>query len=638
MISAFALLGCSVAWAWLLVRRCAPVLRTTESLAVAGALTLVTTCWLPFLVARLAGLSASLWLAPLLAAGLLGVEFALATRRPVRLRRLLRVTAAATWRRLRSPTGAGLLLLLVFHAWGHTLHCLWERDGGYWSAGAGWEDQSFHTALATSFALGDNLTRLSYPHLPEWSLGYPFLPDFQAGWLHAAGLSLPAAFVTGNLLASAVFLGGSACLLRRWLGSRGRALLALVLWHVGGGFGLAFLATEAAAQGSLGSAWWGHDYANAWELELHFHNLTTGILWPMRVVLYGLAVSGAVALLLRAALAGRRVRTAAFALAGGLAGALPLISAHGLIILACAIPPLALQHQPGRRARAWMTAVLVGAMLTLPQLAWMGAQLGRSDPPFVRWSPGWMTAFWGPTPWADLASHWAWNTGLWITLGAAALITAGPRFRRETAGWWLIFPLGYLVVFQPYVFDNLKLFAAGALAAAAGCSVWISRAWQAGYAGRGLALLLALACSASGLQSIVSEARRPAMIADAESRRFAEGVARVTPRDALIATAPHLHHPVLVLAGRRVVAANDSGLTLHGVPRMLERTGEVAKFYEGSAEVLARFRELQVGWVVVGPMERSAFPGLNQAFLEANSTAVLTEGAWQLRRLHGTNE
>jgi hypothetical protein len=71
---------------------------------------------------------------------------------------------------------------------------------------------------------------------------------------------------------------------------------------------------------------------------------------------------------------------------------------------------------------------------------------------------------------------------------------------------------------------------------------------------------------------------------------------------------------------------------------MLERTGEVAKFYEGSAEVLARFRELQVGWVVVGPMERSAFPGLNQAFLEANSTPVLTEGAWQLRRLHGANE
>lgn len=633
MTFALALLGGCLVWAWLVVRRVARFLGFVESIAVSGGLALIATCWIPFAVGRLAGLSASLWLAPAVALLLVSVEGALRIRkaRPesYSLLRLLR----AGRRRLLTLPGLTLGALLAFHAWGHALHCLWEREGGYWSAGSGWEDQSFHTALATSFSLGDNLTRLSYPHLPAWPLGYPFLPDFQAGWFHACGVSLPHAFWIGNLLASAVFLLTSSCLLRRWLRSRAKAALALVIWHVGGGFGLLYLIQETTDLGSFRAAWWAHDYANAWELDLHFHNLVTGIVWPMRVVLYGLAASGAIALVLRGALTGRRRRPGAFALAGGMAGALPLVSAHGLVILACAIPPLALQHGLRRRWTSWILATVIGGALALPQMAWMQTQLVRSEPPFVRWAPGWMTGLWGATPWLDLVSHWAWNTGLWITLGASALMVAGARFRRETAGWWLIFPLGYLVVFQPYVFDNLKLFAAGALAAAAGCSWWLNRAWNSGKLGPAFAVGLALALSASGVQSILSEARRPAAIADAESRRFAERVAQNTPRDALILTGPQLHHPVLVLAGRRVVAANHSGLTLHGVPHMLDRTGEVARIYEGKADAAELLKRLQPGWIVIGPMERIEYPNLDRSFLEAHSTPVFVEGPWELRQV-----
>lgn len=635
MIAALAFFGLGGAWALLLVRRLIPALPFATSLGTAGVLLLVASCWLPFALARLLGLQASIPAAFTVLGLLFAVEAVAWQRSPSRRRRTVRLIRPALARAAAGPS-LGVLGLGAFHAWGHWLHCLHPRDGSLWSAGAGWEDQSFHAALATSFAHGDNLGRLSYPHLPEWPLGYPFLPDFQAGWLHVAGTPLPQAFWLGNVLASGVFLLSAAALLGGWLRSRVAGLVALLVWHLAGGFGLAALAILGPESPSWASALLARDYANDWELGLHFHNLTTAIVWPMRVAFFGLAAAVALTLLLRRLVLGTRRRLAGFALAGAAAGGLPLVSAHALVILSCTVIPIALLHQPWRRRAGWIAATLIGAAAALPQVAWTRVQLAQSEPPFLRWSPGWMTGFGGERPWATLAEHWAWNTGVWITLGAAAAAFAGRLFRRETAGWWIILPLGYLWAFQPFLFDNLKLFAAAALAAAAGCAWWLGRAWRAGPIGRGGALALAILISASGIQSIVSEWRRPAVIANAVEQEFAARVREHTPPDALLLTGPQLNHPALILSGRRVVAANPSGLTLHGVPGMTARVDAVAGIYRGGPGARESLAASGAGWIVVGPMERAAFPDLNAAFLAGISTPVAAVADWELRRLHAS--
>ncbi len=621
-------------WSALCVRRLTRPSSTILWMAVSGALWLATLCWVPFLCARMVGMTTSLYLASGAFVTLLTVELAYDRGALPACGTVLR-TAWRQWTTHRSRRWFALALgFALFHAAGHYWHCLRDADGSLWSAGAGWEDQSFHAALATSFALGDNLTRLSYPQVPHWPLGYPFLPDFQAGWLHAQGLSLPAAFWWGNMLASAVFLLAAGALLYRWLGSPGRALLALAVWHLAGGGGILYLWHAWREHGSLASALWAHDYANDWGLELHFHNFVTAILWPMRVALFGLAIACALAALIRDLLSRPTTSLRGFVFAGALAGALPLLSAHGLVVLACAVLPWALHHRPRLHALAWLAAFAVGAVLTIPQLLWMRMQLSQSDPPFVRFAPGWMIGWWGPGALVDILHHWVWNTGVWITLGFVAWCFAGRQFRRETTGWWLILPLGYLIVFQPYIFDNLKLFAAAGLAAAAGCAWLLAEAWRRGLPGKSAATVLAVLMTAAGIQSILSEARAPAVIANPEERNFAARVAAATPPDALILTGSQLNHPVLVLAGRRVVAANPSGLTLHGMPTAFDRTADVAKIYTGAPEADALLASLGPDWLVIGPMERAEFPTLDTAYLARISSPVLSEGPWELRRLH----
>lgn len=123
------------------------------------------------------------------------------------------------------------------------------------------------------------------------------------------------------------------------------------------------------------------------------------------------------------------------------------------------------------------------------------------------------------------------------------------------------------------------------------------------------------------------------MIANAVEQQFAALVRAHTPPDALLLTGPQLNHPALILGGRRVVAANPSGLTLHGVPGMPARVDAVAAIYRGGPGAREGLAASRAGWIVVGPMERAAFPDLNRPFLDEVSTLVASTEDWELRRV-----
>jgi hypothetical protein len=121
------------------------------------------------------------------------------------------------------PLGlAAVLFVFAPVLWGlFSTHTFAEGPGGVYSGGSAWYDLSFHAALATSFAHGENFPPV-YTLLAGEPLRYPFLPDFHAATLMAAGLSMRAAFLA-TALPLALSLVGIFYAASRGRGAGGRA-------------------------------------------------------------------------------------------------------------------------------------------------------------------------------------------------------------------------------------------------------------------------------------------------------------------------------------------------------------------------------------------------------------------------------
>jgi hypothetical protein len=75
-------------------------------------------------------------------------------------------------------------------------------------------------------------------------------------------------------------------------------------------------------------------------------------------------------------------------------------------------------------------------------------------------------------------------------------------------------------------------------------------------------------------------------------------------------------------------------MTLHGVPQMNARTEAVAAIYRGAPTARENLLASGAQWIVLGPMERTAFPDLDSRFIAELSTLVAATADWELRRVH----
>ena len=188
----------------------------------------------------------------------------------------------------------GLAAVLVVFApvlWGlFSTHTFAAGPGGVSSGGSAWYDLSFHAALASSFAHGENFPP-AYTPLAGEPMRYPFLPDFHAAALMAAGLSMRAAFLATALPLAFSLVGIFYGFALRVAGGARAAALATCLFLLNGGLGFLNLYGDWRESGRSFAEFWGAlpvNYANDWSRGIHWTNLVTDTLLPQRAALYGL--------------------------------------------------------------------------------------------------------------------------------------------------------------------------------------------------------------------------------------------------------------------------------------------------------------------------------------------------------------
>ncbi|HEV3409835.1 MAG TPA: hypothetical protein VG095_06050 [Chthoniobacterales bacterium] len=528
---------------------------------------------------------------------------------------MLIVAAITCWWALKRTRGIPwrreswwlVLLLVVFVP----IYCvlfntrmLQERPDGIYSGGTSTYDMAFHVAISTSFLYGRNFPPV-YTLLPPDPALYPFLPDFLTAALVAGGMSFHAALcLTGIALASAVavLLYSFASLVLRKEGLA--PAVAATLFLLNGGFAFLYL-------------WRGGENVSLALPDIQWTNIIVDALLPQRASLFGLPAGLLVLTIFAATWSRPPNEWRGLAVAGVITGTLPFFHAHSYLAIAILSGFLFLLRPRAAWLAFWAPAVLIAS----PQLLLL-AQHAVGDGN-MRIQPGWL----GRSQ-ANWLLVWLKNAGLPTLLIIPAWLAAPAEWRRFYLAFAGLLLIALVVVFSPNDTDNLKLLFYWYTAT----SVLIA-GWLVGLRPRLLALVLGLACVASGVLALHNESRSRELMFSRAQIDAAEFVRTHTPPDALFVTGPTFHQPVLSLAGRSVVRANTTWPWSHGY-EFRAREADLRRIYAATTDARELLEFYRADYLYLSEVEKQELRA-NEAVFDEWFPIVYNAGGIKIYETRG---
>jgi hypothetical protein len=521
----------------------------------------------------------------------------------------LPVKLSALWHedRILLSVLIGLLLYVLFmNLYGVFLP---DDSGSLYAFHTVWADYPWHTSLITSFRYHDSFSfPIDNPQFPGVKTHYPFIMDFYSAVLMHTGLSLRSAIIVPNVLFQLSLFGLLYCLACRLTGLKWVGISATSIFVLAG--------FPAGLQNA----------------GIHFLNPMYAVIMPQRTALFGMAISFVVYLLLFHALCAAekpeetfssRARHKELLFAGALIGLLPYIHAHSF--MATGFVALCLATFYLLRKRDWRILIalfLPLLILSLPQVLFIRA--GVSEGFFV-FFPGWadtnrdmiMRFDWSsflPVVLSTIKSamlvetFWALNAGALLVLMALGFARAKRETRIFYLPFLLLFVLANFVKFQPWYFDNYKLFLhwlalTAILAPLAFC--WLRDSAKRSKSSVSIALAaLLIASTVFGLATHAIMIRNTYVVWSGDEIAMADWIRENTASDAIFLTGTAHNHPIPSLTGRPRVMGYEGWLWSHGIPwvEMSTRKEAVKAMYQGDFTIM---QDYGVDFVCIGPYERT---------------------------------
>ncbi|HUV03062.1 MAG TPA: hypothetical protein VMW67_06450 [Desulfobacteria bacterium] len=500
----------------------------------------------------------------------------------------------------------GILLYVLFM----NLYGVFRPDdaGSLYAFHTVWADYPWHTSLITSFSYHDSFTfPIDNPQFLGVKTHYSFIMDFYSAVLMQAGLTLRSAILIPNVLFQLSLFGLLYCLACRLTGLKWVGISATVIF---------ILAGFPAGLQSLG---------------IHFLNPMYAVIMPQRTALIGMAISFVVYLLLFHALcadepegtSSLREKHKELIVAGALIGLLPYIHAHSFMATGFVTFCLAAYYfLKDRDWRILISLFLPLLILSLPQVLLI--RTGVSEGFFV-FFPGWadtnsdmIMGF----DWSSVAAafssvmkttilvetFWALNAGALLVLLSLGFAKAKRETRIFYLPFLLLFLLANLVKFQPWYFDNYKLFLhwlalTAVMAPLALC--WLPDTAKRGKSIVTIALAaLLIGSTVFGVATHANMIQNTYVVWSGEEIAMAEWVRDSTPPDAVFLTGTAHNHPIPSLTGRPRVMGYEGWLWSHGIPwtDIDTRKRDMKAMYQGDFTVM---QDYGVDYVCIGPYERT---------------------------------
>jgi hypothetical protein len=528
------------------------------------------------------------------------------------------------------PWATALVALLVVRwalLWSSALTV---RPDGLWAGHEYlWSDWPTHLGIVTHFAFGGNFPP-EHPLFAGLPLSYHYLSDLTPAAFVVLGMDPLAVLPLHSFVFSILAVLGIYAFARRLSGVRSIATLAVILFVFGAGLG--WVATVARIDsshdlfGTLANAPW--DVKAQTDLHIRFFNPYFAFLMSQRAYLYGLPIAMlTVTLLVRAA---RRRSMGTFALAGVVAGLLPLAHLPTLLALAMVTPFLAflLATRPWHlRAipwRGWIGFHLLWVAVAIPQL-FMQLGGGAGALAAFRLDIGWVA---DPDPW-----WWFWlkNLGLFIPLGLLALGARRilpPRAHRTLLAFMPIFVVANTFAFQPWDWDNHKILIYWFLALTILVAALLVRAWRSSRSATvrlllvGVVVTMTLGPALENLDQL--EGHGQYRMLTTEQLQLAAEIRDVTDPKALLVGGMQPQDPLMELTGRRLLMGYWGQLWVSGIAYQ-QRQADVGTIYAMGPGAEDLLRTYKVDYVVIGPDERSTLKANEAAYADRFPVAAQTE-------------
>ena len=542
------------------------------------------------------------------------------------------------------------------------------RDGAVYSSQATYGDMAMHLGFITSIAEQQTFPP-EYSILPGTRLSYPFLSDSISSSLYVWGCDIRLAYMLPMLFAGAQVMLGAWMLFETWLNSKGKALLAWVLFFLNGGFGFVyFLKGDFSEQMNRLFTGFYQTPTNLTEENIRWVNMIVDMLLPQRATLFGYAVLfTALTLLYRAVWQNEKKL---FPLVGVLAGALPMIHTHSFLALVlvsgcwllmwlmreCEIHsmkvikllPIAvilvmqalqivIDFSGQRQTDILLLLLLVFAGVFCAVLfVWGFRYVAKRSfvsllptwgiylviagclavPQLVIWTFGQATGdgfLRGYFNWANIDDNYIWfyikNIGIVWLLFVPAYLMAGKKTVAVAFPVTVIFLIAELAVFQPNVYDNNKLLYVAYLlmcGVTADFMAELYRRMKNSFGKHLLAAAVLFLCTISGVLTIGRECVAEYQLIGPDQYKLGEYVMENTePHDKFLTDTRH-NNVIAALTGRNIQCGSGSYVYYHGLD-YYEQEQAIRVMYEEPAWYPETFALYDIDYIVVSPYERNNY-------------------------------
>ena len=528
-------------------------------------------------------------------------------------------------------------------------------------------DLPYHLGTIFSFTDGNNFP----PQNPSWAgakYTYPFIADFVTACFMRLGADVRSAMLVQNVAWAFSLFVILESFVARLTNNKLAGRIAPVLLFLSGGLGFIWFGKDLMASGkglydfvmnlpkdyTIGDQFrWGNSMVvlfmtqRSLLLGMPLTVLVLGYLWKVFACeaegdaeTQGASDAEKKQSFLDKISASQRRGVTASLLVGLLAGTLPMIHLHSLVVLFVVTAFLFLM-----RPDKWLTWIAFGvgvAAAAVPELIWLMTGSATETTKFFGWHFGWDKRD------ANVLWFWFTNTGLlfpvlaagiWVYLNSRKKDDAETPGNRDTAkkhkiadgedpapqprpATLLLFyiPFAFLFIVSntaklaPWEWDNIKILIywfVGSLPLMALALAW---AWKENKALRIVAGVCFAALILSGSLDVwrTVSGQIKYGVFDADAVKIAELIKQKTDPKALFLNPP-TYNSAIALTGRRSLMRYSGHLSSHGIDYSPRET-EVKQIYQGGGSAELLLKKHDVEYVLISPEERNTLKANEEFF------------------------